>query len=195
MQITRKSGANGKWRDVGATDAIIGICLVMAVAGFVIPPVQNALLFYPPLALHQPWRLVTSAFLHSGLWHFVFNMVTLYMVGVHLERAMGRGRYLLLYLASAVAGNLGVWGWAALTGGWQVAVVGASGAVFGLFGAWLARAGFGSDNFKSIAVIAAVNLGYGLLNPGISWQSHMAGFIGGYLVTWFGQKLGKLKHR
>lgn len=172
-----------RFKEAGITDLIIGICLLMLIMSTVIPAISSALLFYPPLTFAQPYRLVTSAFLHSGFWHFAFNMIALYMVGRQLEHGLGRWRYAVLYLISAIAGNTGVLAWAAVTGDWRVAVVGASGAVFGLFGALLAFAGVSGDNFKSIAILIGINLAYGFITPGISWQSHIAGFLGGYLMA------------
>lgn len=130
-------------RGVGVTDTIIGICLVMLIADTVVPTLWQALSFFPPLAAREPYRFITSAFLHSGFLHFAFNMITLYLVGTQLENGLGRLRYAALYVISACAGNVGVLAWAATMGGWNVAVVGASGAVFGLFGALLAFAGGG----------------------------------------------------
>lgn len=182
-------------KNSGITDSIIFICVVMLIVGTVIPAVQNALLFYPPLALIEPWRFITSAFLHAGFWHFAFNMINLYVLGIELERYIGKWRFILLYLFSAFMGNLGVYGWALLTSAWHVGVLGASGAVFGLLGAWLAFSGIGTDNFKSILVLAGINLVYSLINSGISWQSHLAGFIGGYVLAWIWKQLWKRKTR
>ena len=170
-------------KHIGITDAIIGLCLLMLIVTAVVPSISNDLLFYPPAVFSEPYRLITSAFLHSGFWHFAFNMITLYLVGTQLEQSIGRWRYATLYLVSALSGNLGVLIWAAFTGGWVTAVVGASGAVFGLFGAMLAFIGVGSENFTSVLALVLVNLAYGFLTPGISWQSHVAGFLGGYLLA------------
>ena len=182
-------------RNAGVTDSIILICLVMLIAGTVIPAVQSFLLFYPPLALLEPWRFITSAFLHAGFWHFAFNMINLYVLGIELERYIGKWRFAVLYLFSAFMGNLGVYGWALLTNAWHIGVVGASGAVFGLLGAWLAFSGIGTDNFKSILVLAGINLVYSLINSGISWQSHLAGFIGGCALAWIWKQFWKIKAR
>ncbi|MCI5826576.1 MAG: rhomboid family intramembrane serine protease [Arcanobacterium sp.] len=191
--MRRFSFANLK--NAGVTDTIIGICLVMLGIGTVIPAVPQALCFIPPLGLAEPYRFITSAFLHSGFWHFAFNMLTLYLVGTQLERELGRVRYAALFLISACAGNVGVLVWAATVGTPFTAVVGASGAVFGLFGALLAFAGVGSPNFKSILVLVLINLAYGFLNPGISWQSHVAGFIGGYALAWLWHRTATVPRR
>lgn len=185
------------WQLKGAyvTDIIIGLCLVALVVGMIFPAFTAALLFFPWFAEQAPWTLLTSAFLHAGFWHFAFNMIALYMVGRPLEQRLGRMRYALLYLFSAVCGNLAVWAWAMLTNDWAIAVVGASGAVFGLLGAWLALAGVGSSNFRSIMVILVINLLYGLMQPAVSWQSHVGGFIGGFAVTWLGVRLARRLRR
>ena len=86
------------------------------------------------VALHGQYeRLITSAFLHVSIWHIAFNMIALYLVGPYLERLLGPWRFAALYLLSALGGSVAVY----LFDSKYIAVVGASGAIFGLFAACL----------------------------------------------------------
>ena len=181
--MLRKFGRTTSSNQIGATEAIIAICVVMAVVTFVAPYLTSALLFFPPLGFAQPYRFLTAAFLHSGLTHLLFNMLTLYFLGQQLERGLGRWRFVALYLASALAGNVAVALWAAFVGPWNVGVVGASGAVFGLFGALLALTGKQSASHRSILVLVLINLVYGFLVPGVAWQAHVGGLVAGLVLA------------
>ena len=146
--------------------------------------VQNALLFWGP-ALYpeltgtfEPWRLLTAALVHSGFWHVGLNMLALWMMGRSLEPLLGRGRFLTLYLLSALGGSVAV---ALLS--FTTPVAGASGAIFGLFGALLVIGRHIGANIGGIAIILAINLAIGFI-PGfnVSWQAHVGGLVVGALV-------------
>ncbi len=146
--------------------------------------VQNALLFWGP-ALYpeltgtfEPWRLVTASLVHSGFWHIGLNMLALWMMGRSLEPLLGRWRFLTLYLLSALGGAVAV---ALLS--FTTPVVGASGAIFGLFGALIVIGRHIGANIGGIAIILAINLAIGFI-PGfnISWQAHVGGLVVGALV-------------
>ena len=93
---------------------------------------DHGYLFAPDVARGEYWRLITSVFMHLGPFHLAMNMFVLWIIGRPLEERMGRGRFLLLYLGAGLAGSAG-----ALLLSPCVATVGASGAIFGLFGAAL----------------------------------------------------------
>ena len=137
---------------------------------------------YGPLgAPYEPWRLITSTFAHSTgfVFHILLNMYTLWIFGQILERMLGRGRFLTLYLISALAGSLGVMYWAGPT----TFVVGASGAIFGLVGAFLIiQRKLGGDTTQ-LFILVGINLVIGFL-PGMSvaWQAHLGGLIAGLLL-------------
>jgi membrane associated rhomboid family serine protease len=139
--------------------------------------------FAPVVGQDEPYRFLTAAFLHStsGFTHILFNMIALWMVGPFLETMLGRARYLSLYLLSAVAGQVGVLLLATptLDGGWYTAVVGASGAVFGLFGAVLVVMRRLGRNAQSFLVVIGLNLVIGFVVPGIAWQAHVGGLVVG----------------
>ncbi len=152
------------------------------------------LLYGPAVANGDWWRLFTSAFLHAGLFHIAFNMYFLWFVGSAVEQALGRGRFILLYIVSALAGSAGalVWTPTAFT-------VGASGALFGLLGAALVLER--QRNFVlggSALALIVINLLFGLvpsLVPGstirISIGGHIGGLIGGILCTLVFSKFGR----
>lgn len=134
----------------------------------------------------EPWRLLTVLLVHSSFWHVGLNMLALLMIGRSLEPLLGRGRFLTLYLLSGLGGSVAV---ALLDPGqW---VVGASGAIFGLFGALLVIGRHIGANVTGIAIIIAINFAFpfvqGLIGGSlaavqISWQAHLGGLIVGAAV-------------
>jgi membrane associated rhomboid family serine protease len=128
------------------------------------------------LAEGEWWRLLTAAFLHANLLHIGFNMLLLWWVGAGLEEAMGRARYLALYVVSGLAGSAG-----ALLLSPEAVTVGASGAIFGLLGAALVlerQTGISSGPILAIVVLNVV-LSF---RPGISIGGHLGGLAGGALA-------------
>jgi membrane associated rhomboid family serine protease len=126
------------------------------------------------------WRLITSAFLHYGPIHLGINMLVLWIYGAALEMRLGAGRFLLLYLVSGLAGAAG-----ALLVNPLSPTVGASGAIFGIFGAGLVLERqrdfvFGGGAFALIALNLAFSFTPGL---NISWGGHVGGLIGGIIGT------------
>lgn len=132
---------------------------------------------------HEYWRLLTSMFLHAGILHLFFNMWALWVVGSFLERAVGTLRFVVLYFISGLAGSVLV----LVAGPGNVATVGASGAIFGLFGAtflW-AYLNRGRDLMagqlaRSMGIVLVLNLLITFAGSAyISWQAHLGGLIGG----------------
>jgi membrane associated rhomboid family serine protease len=125
------------------------------------------------------YRLVTSAFVHYGLIHLLFNMYALYVLGPPLEQHLGRLRFAALYGLSALGGSVLVYLFSAPT----APTAGASGAIFGLFGATaVAYRRFNLDMRWLIGLIV-VNLVITFTIPNISWQGHLGGLITGALVA------------
>jgi len=141
---------------------------------FAAPYVLPGLSVYP----FEPWRLLTVLFVHGGFVHLGLNMLALWMLGQILEPMLGRGRFLALYLISGLGGSVMAACLAPLT-----AVVGASGAIFGLMAALLIIGRHIGANVTGILVILGVNLAFGLFIGGISWQAHLGGVIVGALVS------------
>ncbi len=165
------------------TQVIIGLCAVAFVLQFVGPQVTERFAFAPPLALSEPWRFLSAAFLHSTgfLLHIAFNMYALWMVGPYLEGLFGRVRFTALYLVSAVGGSVGYFVLADPLSlrSWFQGAVGASGAVFGLFGALLVvNRRLGRDTGGIVALIA-INGALGFVIQGIAWQAHLGGLLTG----------------
>jgi membrane associated rhomboid family serine protease len=144
-------------------------------------------LFGPAVAQGDGWRLITSAFLHGSLLHIAFNMYFLWFVGSAVETALGRGRFLLIYFVSALAGSAG-----ALVDTPRTLVVGASGALFGLLGAALVLER--QRNFVlggSALGLIVINLVLSFTLSNISIGGHVGGLIGGVLCTLVLSKFGR----
>jgi membrane associated rhomboid family serine protease len=166
------------------TFTIMGICIGLFVLQWGTQDgLTRALDFYPPLAVAEPYRFLTSAFLHSTsfLLHIAFNLYALWMVGPYLEGLLGRAQYAALYLLSAVGGSVGFYLLVSPTDerAWQTSAVGASGAVFGLFGAlFVVNRRLGRDVGGIIAIVA-INAVLGFVASGIAWQAHLGGLVTG----------------
>jgi membrane associated rhomboid family serine protease len=133
----------------------------------------------------QWYRLITSAFLPppglSGLGplDIAFNMWALILVGPALEKLLGHARYLTVYLVSAIGGSVMFY----LIGPANVEALGASGAIFGLFGAWFVVARRLRLDSRWIVTVVVLNLVLGFVVPGIAWQAHVGGILAGGLLT------------
>jgi membrane associated rhomboid family serine protease len=125
------------------------------------------------------YRLLTSAFLHASLIHLAFNMLMLWWFGQALESALGRGRFLGVYLVSALAGSAG----ALLLSGEFVNTVGASGAVFGILGAGVVLERRQIYVFGGGALfVVVINIVFSFVVSNISIGGHLGGLIGGILA-------------
>jgi membrane associated rhomboid family serine protease len=140
----------------------------------------------------EPYRLLTSAFIHDGLIHIAFNMWFLYVVGNALEQGIGRRPYLAIYAASIFAGSFG-----ALVFQPDVASVGASGALFGLFGALIVLANRrGISIWQSgLGATLVLNILISLAIPNISIGAHAGGLVGGVILGWMYVELGERRGR
>jgi membrane associated rhomboid family serine protease len=150
---------------------------------------DKGVLFAPYVAAGDWWRLLTAAFLHYGIFHLAVNMYSLFYVGSLLEHVIGRWRFLLLYVASGLAGSAG-----ALVVTPNAATVGASGAIFGILGALfvLERRGHIASGGQ-IAGLIVINLIFTFAFSGfalggkvtgltISLGGHLGGLIGGFVL-------------
>lgn len=129
------------------------------------------------------YRLITSMFVHANILHLVSNMYALYVIGPIIEKYYGKGKFSLIYLGSGIIGSLFS---VVLT---NYASVGASGAIFGLFGALLYfgykyRATLDGFLRSSIIPTLLVNLLLGFMIPGIDVSAHLGGLIGGLLFSY-----------
>jgi len=181
------------------TYVLIGLCVVIYLAQWLSGgALTSAWVLDPRFIAVQPWRLITSAFLHSTSFipHLLFNMYALFIFGPALERFLGRARFLALYLIGALGGSLGVvllYQLAVATNGassewfggflqWSSAL-GASGAIFALMGALLVLRKAMGLPLTQILIVVVVNLAFGFIAPGIAWQDHILGFATGAAIA------------
>jgi len=130
---------------------------------------------------HEYWRLLSAGFLHDGIFHILVNMLSLYFVGNALEPMIGRVNMLAVYFASLLAGSFG-----ALLFAPHTPVVGASEAIFGLFGALIVVANArGISIWQSgLGMILILNLVLSVSYAGISLGGHLGGLVGGLITGW-----------
>ena len=136
----------------------------------------------PFVKMGEYYRLITAAFVHANIAHLLFNMYALWIIGMQLESFIGKWRYLVVYLFSAVCGSL-----LSVVVTPDALSVGASGAIFGLLGALLYfgyhyRVYLGTVIKSQIIPLIAINLILGFMVPGIDNAAHIGGLIGGALM-------------
>lgn len=181
------------------TYALIASCVLIYIVQWASGgAVTNAWDLNPALIASEPWRLITSEFLHSTSFipHLLFNMYALFIFGPALERFLGRGRYLVLYLVGAVGASLGVvllYQLAVVTnnasstwfGGFlrPSAALGASGAIFALMGALLVLRKAMGLRLTQILLVVLINVAFGFIAPGIAWEAHLGGLAVGAAVA------------
>lgn len=163
------------------TYALIAINVVMFALQQAMPDVYVQLVLWPFGIAHddQVYRLLTSGFLHAGVLHILFNMVALYFTGPALERGLGHLRFIGLYLLSLLGGSVLVY----LLTPVETPTLGASGAIFGVFGASFVLARKLDYDIRGIVALIVVNLVITFAAPGISWQGHVGGLLTGAAVA------------
>jgi membrane associated rhomboid family serine protease len=135
--------------------------------------------FVPGVAFGSWWQIFTSFFTHVEVWHIATNMLALYFVGPALEQALGRVRFVLLYVVSGIVGSAGVMLFSDPHG----MTLGASGAIFGILGAMAVVAHKVGGDVRGILMWIGLNLVITFTIPNISWQGHLGGLVGGILVA------------
>lgn len=176
------------------TLGIIALCAVMYVLQWVVPGewIYQNLAFAnvfatPEFGAFEPWRMLTAAFLHSQgfILHIVLNMYMLWIFGQALEPLLGRIRFLAVYLISAIGGSVGylVLTPAYVPGVPLSGVVGASGAIFGLFGAMLLVQRHRGGDTRQLWILIVINGVIGFVVPQIAWQAHLGGLVTGALCA------------
>ncbi|MFE0699463.1 rhomboid family intramembrane serine protease [Streptomyces sp. NPDC058872] len=126
------------------------------------------------------YRLLTSAFLHQEIPHFLFNMLGLWVIGGIVEPELGRIRYAALCLLAGLSGSA----LAYLLSPHNQFSLGASGIVYGLLGAWAVLARRRRHDMRPVFLFVALSLLLTFTRPGISWQAHIGGLVAGALVTY-----------
>lgn len=167
--------------------APVGICESRADAGSYFPGYRTASLcgfepdgrWVPGVSDGALWQLLTNAFTHVQIWHIAANMLSLYLLGPQIEAVLGRARFLALYLISALTGSAVVY-WLSDPSSYTL---GASGAIYGLFGALAVIVHKIGGDLRQVGVLLAINVFITVAVPNISWQGHLGGLVGGALVT------------
>ena len=195
MHIPSGRDVVGSWRSGGPVVvwAIITICSVVWLLETALRlfshDVYSALMvrgmFIPAVIRSCPWSWFTSMFLHAPtILHVLFNMLTLWVVGPYLERMLGHLSFAVMYVVSGLGGAVGIFVWSRVTGEWATASYGASGAIFGLFGAVLIAHRAMGEDVRSIVIWIAINLAVPLVVSGVAWQAHVGGLVAGGVLTW-----------
>lgn len=174
-----------------AINVLVFVAMVASGVSFTQPTPLDVLNWgadYGPLTVgaHQWWRLLTSCFLHFGIIHIGFNMYVLYQIGPFIETAFGRVRYLLIYFFAGLGGSVvSVWVHPMAVG------AGASGAIFGLYGAVFGfllrnRRSLDPEATKRIAKSAGIfvlyNVVYGSITRTTDLSAHFGGLVTGFVV-------------
>ena len=170
--------------------ALVGVYLLMVFSGCGVLEMEGSslydwgALFRPAVANGEWWRIVTAMFLHLGIIHLLNNLVSLYFASLFLEPVLGSGRLLLLYMVSGIV--------ASITSLWwndTVLSVGASGAIFGLFGFLLALKLFGSQQLQLSMpflilspIFIGINLIMGFISPAVDNAGHVGGLLIGFVL-------------
>jgi membrane associated rhomboid family serine protease len=132
------------------------------------------------IALEGEWfRLISSIFLHAGWLHIGFNMYVLFILGPPLERVLGHGRFLTLYVLSGVGGSVASYWFSPV----NTLSVGASGAIFGLMTAWIVVGRRLNRDVTQIIVLLGINVVLGFVMGGVDWRAHLGGAVTGGLVA------------
>ena len=134
-----------------------------------------------PELVHQGqwYRLLTAAFLHVSVEHVAFNMVTLLIIGSPVEALVGRVRFVAIYLVAGLGGSVCSY----LVSRPDIEGIGASGAIFGLFGAYVVLARSRRFDLRTVSALIAIELVLSFVEPGIDWRAHVGGLVVGAGLT------------
>ncbi|MFC2066653.1 rhomboid family intramembrane serine protease [Chloroflexota bacterium] len=166
---------------------IIAVNILFFVATAIIRELVFLFGLQPALFWDRPWTIVTNMFIHAGLWHILANMFTLYFFGSSLSRLVGKSKFLIVYFAGGVLGNI----FYLLLGPPFIPAVGASGAVFAIAGALTIMAPelrvFVFPIPVPLPLWVAVIGGFLILSlfPFVAWQAHLGGLIFGLIAGYF----------
>ena len=176
-------------RRTPVTMSILAVTVALYALRLLAPEVDERLferlaMWNAGVAIGEWWRTITVVLLHASTMHILFNMWALYNLGPQIERELGGLRLVAMYVASAATGSA----FAYFLGGVGDVGVGASGAIFGLFGVWLASAlrrrntRYGRYLLNQLGVILLINAALPFIYPRISWQAHLGGLLAGFAI-------------
>jgi len=194
--VTARNMSRVDYRTTPLTLTLITINVAIFLVGAISPDfdhgeMRNRFAQWAPLVdAGEWWRGFTAMFLHGSHWHLIFNMWALWVVGPPLERRFGTIPFGALYLAAGLTGGALFHGM-----GNQAAAVGASGAIFGLFGALLLNSyrhrhtRAGQAIFSQLTMLIALNLMLPFMVRGIAWEAHIGGLIAGIVIAFAWDRL------
>lgn len=190
-QVVRGRQIYGKpsFQTAPVTFSIMAVTVAIYIVGMLSADLENLLLQHLAQAnwlvgAGEWWRIFTAALLHGSWMHIGFNMYALYLFGPRMEQQVGSPSFAALYVAAAGTGGLASY----LFGSVDQVSIGASGAIFGLFGAWIFVAWKmrhtpgGKSMFTQLFVLLAINVVISLA-PGIDGLAHLGGFIAGLAIA------------
>jgi membrane associated rhomboid family serine protease len=166
---------------------IIGVNLLVFIATVITPNFILLLGLQPASFLSMPWTIVTNMFVHSGIWHILANMITLYFFGSFLYQLIGRNRFLLVYFAGGILGNIF---YLLLAPSPFSIAIGASGAIFAVAGVLVVlmprlRVLLYFIVPLPLWVVVLVFFVIWSFLPGIAWQAHLGGLVFGLIAGYF----------
>ncbi len=162
------------------TGSLVVIIAASYLLQLVIPGYEEKLLLSRGyIEAGQYYRLLTVALLHGGLLHLGFNLYALHILGTPVESFFGKPKYILILLISLLSGSL----LSAYFNPAYIYSIGASGMIFGLFGALALIGNRVGIEWRSILIIVGINFAFGFILGGVDWRGHLGGLIGGTLIT------------
>lgn len=144
--------------------------------------VNSGLLVNGLVSYGEWWRIITAIFLHGGVTHILFNSFSLFIFSPELERMVGKVRFLIIYLASGIMGNVLTY----IIFNPFYASLGASGAIFGVFGAYAALVFYTRNKLpqlkQMITALVVVSVIMTFLSPGVNYVAHIGGLVTGFFI-------------
>jgi len=167
-------------RGQSLTTLLVGVIALSYLVQLLVPGYEEALwISGAEYQQGQYWRLFTVALVHGGFFHLGFNLYALHILGTPVEQFFGRTRYIIILLVSLVSGSLA----SALFNNPYIASVGASGMVFGLFGALALISARVGVEWRGIIGIVLINFALGFIIGGVDWRAHVGGLLGGIFMA------------
>ena len=142
--------------------------------------IANFALFAPSVANGQWWLLITAGFLHGSIFHLLFNVYILWVIGSQLESIVGKTKFVVIYFVSLLGGSFASHLFSP-SGSYSI---GASGAIFGLMGAMLVVGRKRNLDISQITTLVVINVVIGFVLSGIDWRAHLGGLAAGAFITW-----------
>ena len=177
------------------TFPILALIVIMYILQGLVPGFTESLYFVPSKMLTEPWRMVTSIFLHGGFLHLLLNAWALFLFGTLVEKRAGESEFFKIFIISGIIGSLGYWAAYAVGIIPDVPALGASGAIFGIMGAaavlfpdMVLYVWFFPMRMREAAIVFAILELYGTMtmtSSGVASAAHLGGLIFGYAyMTW-----------